>query len=223
MGCFDQQCGIRVEKHLFQKSSQNFKEVNGLNLYGWISIIYIFYLFPVAVVVEVSKWVQGNHNAIQALGKASTIYMWIFLSGIFIIRTINRLMRRFMGFYLFGVWRCPKRWKNEWEVSGGKRENVKKAWTRNIRKLIVETGSMEAISILHKEPGAGNDAFMTAHVQKFMQRDWCLCHVPREANRSADGLAKMAWDLAEGLHIHVETPVEIQSLLHADAATNLSL
>ncbi|KAE8713307.1 Xylulose 5-phosphate/phosphate translocator [Hibiscus syriacus] len=66
-----------------KKSLQNFKEVNGLNLYGCISIISLFYLFPVAVVVEGSQWVQGYHNAIQTVGKASTFYLWVLLSGIF--------------------------------------------------------------------------------------------------------------------------------------------
>ncbi|KAK8532173.1 hypothetical protein V6N13_131507 [Hibiscus sabdariffa] len=66
-----------------KKSLQSFKEVNGLNLYGWISIISLFYLFPVAVLVEGSQWVQGYHNAIQTVGKSSTFYTWVMLSGIF--------------------------------------------------------------------------------------------------------------------------------------------
>ncbi|XP_022744690.1 xylulose 5-phosphate/phosphate translocator, chloroplastic-like [Durio zibethinus] len=66
-----------------KKSLQNFKEVNGLNLYGWISIISLLYLFPVAVIVEGSQWVQGYHKAIETVGKASTFYIWVLLSGIF--------------------------------------------------------------------------------------------------------------------------------------------
>ncbi|XVF42738.1 hypothetical protein PTKIN_Ptkin01aG0388000 [Pterospermum kingtungense] len=66
-----------------KKSLQNFKEVNGLNLYGWISIISLLYLFPVAVVVEGSQWIQGYHKAIETVGKASTFYLWVLLSGIF--------------------------------------------------------------------------------------------------------------------------------------------
>ncbi|XP_010056521.2 xylulose 5-phosphate/phosphate translocator, chloroplastic [Eucalyptus grandis] len=66
-----------------KKSLQNFKEVNGLNLYGWISIISLFYLFPVAVFVEGSQWVQGYHKAIATVGKSSTFYFWVLLSGVF--------------------------------------------------------------------------------------------------------------------------------------------
>ncbi|GMI84579.1 xylulose 5-phosphate/phosphate translocator [Hibiscus trionum] len=71
-----------VLRNIYSKRSlQNFKQVNGLNLYGWISIISLFYLFPVAVLVEGPQWVQGHHNAIQRVGKASTFYMWVMLSG----------------------------------------------------------------------------------------------------------------------------------------------
>ncbi|KAI3418636.1 TPT domain-containing protein [Psidium guajava] len=66
-----------------KKSLQSFKEVNGLNLYGWISIISLFYLFPVAVFVEGSQWVQGYHKAIEAVGKSYTFYFWVMLSGVF--------------------------------------------------------------------------------------------------------------------------------------------
>lgn len=66
-----------------KKSLQSFKEVNGLNLYGCISIISLLYLFPVAIFVEGSQWIQGYHNALASVGKSSTFYMWVLVSGIF--------------------------------------------------------------------------------------------------------------------------------------------
>ncbi|PON87480.1 Triose phosphate/phosphoenolpyruvate translocator [Trema orientale] len=73
-----------VLRNIYSKRSlQSFKEVDGLNLYGWITIISLFYLFPVAVFVEGSQWVQGYHQAIAAAGKASTFYLWVLLSGVF--------------------------------------------------------------------------------------------------------------------------------------------
>lgn len=73
-----------VLRNIYSKRSlQHFKEVNGLNLYGWISIISLLYLFPVAVLVEGSQWVQGYHRAIQSVGKSSTFFFWVLLSGIF--------------------------------------------------------------------------------------------------------------------------------------------
>lgn len=43
----------------------------------------MFYLFPVAVLVEGPQWVQGYHKAIESVGKASTFYLWVMISGIF--------------------------------------------------------------------------------------------------------------------------------------------
>ncbi|KAJ4721408.1 Glucose-6-phosphate/phosphate translocator 1, chloroplastic [Melia azedarach] len=73
-----------VLRNIYSKRSlQDFKEVNGLNLYGWITIISLIYLFPVAVFVEGSQWVQGYHNAIASIGEPTTFYIWVLLSGIF--------------------------------------------------------------------------------------------------------------------------------------------
>ncbi|KAK9144109.1 hypothetical protein Sjap_004012 [Stephania japonica] len=56
-----------VLRNIYSKRSlQSFKEVNGLNLYGWISILSLLYLFPVAVFVEGSQWVGGYYKAIEA-------------------------------------------------------------------------------------------------------------------------------------------------------------
>ncbi|KAF5946539.1 hypothetical protein HYC85_016767 [Camellia sinensis] len=73
-----------VLRNIYSKRSlQSFKEVNGLNLYGWISIISLLYLFPVAVFVEGSQWVVGYQKAIETIGKPSTFYIWVILSGVF--------------------------------------------------------------------------------------------------------------------------------------------
>ncbi|KAI3828573.1 hypothetical protein L1987_02677 [Smallanthus sonchifolius] len=66
-----------------KKSLQNFKQVIGLNLYGWITILSFFYLFPVAVFVEGSQWVSGYHKAIASVGTPSTFYLWVMISGVF--------------------------------------------------------------------------------------------------------------------------------------------
>ncbi|KAK9742693.1 hypothetical protein RND81_03G191400 [Saponaria officinalis] len=66
-----------------KKSLQSFKEVNGLNFYGLISIISFIYLFPAAVFVEGSQWVQGYQKAITTIGKPMTFYMWVLIGGVF--------------------------------------------------------------------------------------------------------------------------------------------
>ncbi|KAK2394509.1 glucose-6-phosphate/phosphate translocator 1, chloroplastic [Trifolium repens] len=66
-----------------KKSLQNFKEVDGLNLYGWITILSLLYLFPVAIFVEGSQWIPGYYKALEAIGKPSTFYIWVLVSGVF--------------------------------------------------------------------------------------------------------------------------------------------
>lgn len=73
-----------VLRNIYSKRSlQSFKEIDGLNLYGCISILSLVYLFPVAVFVEGSQWVQGYHKAIASVGKPWTFYSWVLLSGVF--------------------------------------------------------------------------------------------------------------------------------------------
>ncbi|WOG95635.1 hypothetical protein DCAR_0414961 [Daucus carota subsp. sativus] len=73
-----------VLRNIYSKRSlQDFKEVDGLNLYGWITIISMCYLFPVAIFVEGSQWIGGYHKAIEAVGKPSTLYLWVMVSGLF--------------------------------------------------------------------------------------------------------------------------------------------
>lgn len=73
-----------VLRNIYSKRSlQSFKEVDGLNLYGWISIVSLFCLFPVAVFIEGSQWIQGYHHAIEAVKDTRTLYFWVVLSGVF--------------------------------------------------------------------------------------------------------------------------------------------
>lgn len=73
-----------VLRNIYSKRSlQSFREVDGLNLYGWISIISLIYLLPVAVFVEGPQWAPGYYKAIEAVGKSSTFYFWVLLSGVF--------------------------------------------------------------------------------------------------------------------------------------------
>ncbi|MFS7954287.1 putative sugar phosphate transporter domain-containing protein [Helianthus anomalus] len=74
---------IKSAKPVFSVVLQNFKQVNGLNLYGWITHMSLFYLFPVAVFVEGSQWVSGYHKAIVSIGTPPTFYLWVLISGVF--------------------------------------------------------------------------------------------------------------------------------------------
>ncbi|CAN1814787.1 Xylulose 5-phosphate/phosphate translocator, chloroplastic [Linum perenne] len=66
-----------------KKSLQNFKDIDGLNLYGMISFVSLVYLLPVAIFVEGSQWVQGYHTALAAVPNPFDFYSMVLCSGIF--------------------------------------------------------------------------------------------------------------------------------------------
>lgn len=76
-----------VLRNIYSKESlYSFKHVNGLNLYGWISIVSLVYLFPVAVLVEGKHWVGGFQKAVAVAATSSSpwsFYSWLLLSGVF--------------------------------------------------------------------------------------------------------------------------------------------
>ncbi|EHA8588018.1 Xylulose 5-phosphate/phosphate translocator, chloroplastic [Cocos nucifera] len=73
-----------VLRNIHSKHSlYDFSHVSGLNLYGWITIVSLLYLFPVAVVVEGSRWVGGVQRALAATPTPWTFYGWVLLSGVF--------------------------------------------------------------------------------------------------------------------------------------------
>nr|XP_010933043.1 xylulose 5-phosphate/phosphate translocator, chloroplastic [Elaeis guineensis] len=73
-----------VLRNIHSKHSlYDFSHVSGLNLYGWITIVSLLYLFPVAVFVEGSRWAGGVQRALAAVPTPWTFYGWVLLSGVF--------------------------------------------------------------------------------------------------------------------------------------------
>ncbi|KAJ6825247.1 xylulose 5-phosphate/phosphate translocator, chloroplastic [Iris pallida] len=66
-----------------KKSLQSFRHVDGLNLYGWISVLSFLYLFPVAVLVEGAHWALGLRQALAAVDAPWRLYWWVAVSGVF--------------------------------------------------------------------------------------------------------------------------------------------
>ncbi|XP_020595195.1 xylulose 5-phosphate/phosphate translocator, chloroplastic-like [Phalaenopsis equestris] len=73
-----------VLRNIYSKQSFNeFKHVDGINLNGWICVASLFFVFPVAFVVEGSQWVQGYRAAIVRVGSPELFCAWVLLSGLF--------------------------------------------------------------------------------------------------------------------------------------------
>ncbi|KAJ7539598.1 hypothetical protein O6H91_11G100900 [Diphasiastrum complanatum] len=61
----------------------SFSKFDGINLYGWITIPSLIYLFPAAILLEGAQWAAGYQQALATVGQPSTFYLWVILSGIF--------------------------------------------------------------------------------------------------------------------------------------------
>lgn len=73
-----------VLRNIYSKQSlSDFSDIDGLNLYGCISIVSLLYLFPVAVLVEGSKWATGFSQALTIAPSANEFYLWVLISGVF--------------------------------------------------------------------------------------------------------------------------------------------
>lgn len=73
-----------VLRNIYSKRSlKNFKQYDGINCYGWITIISTLYLAPFAVLFEGGQWVSGYKQAVTTLGDQNTLLLWIGASGIF--------------------------------------------------------------------------------------------------------------------------------------------
>ena len=65
-----------------KKQLNDFKAIDGINLYGILGIVGLFYLVPAAVYMEGSQWAAGWSAAVAKVG-AEKLYQMLFLSGIF--------------------------------------------------------------------------------------------------------------------------------------------
>ena len=65
-----------------KKQLNDFKAVDGINLYGILGIVGLFYLAPAAVYMEGSQWAAGWSAAVAKVG-AEKLYQMLFLSGVF--------------------------------------------------------------------------------------------------------------------------------------------
>ena len=65
-----------------KKQLNDFKAVDGINLYGILGIVGLFYLAPAAVYMEGSQWAAGWSAAVAKVG-AEKLCQMLFLSGVF--------------------------------------------------------------------------------------------------------------------------------------------
>jgi hypothetical protein len=53
---------------------QDFPDLGGINLYGWISIVSLVYLLPFAIVIEGPTWQSAWTTAVANVGKEKLLW-----------------------------------------------------------------------------------------------------------------------------------------------------
>ncbi|MBA0802531.1 hypothetical protein Gohar_012814, partial [Gossypium harknessii] len=86
--------------------------------------------------------------------------------------------------------------------------------------------NLENVSSICKSKLDGPKSSLIRRIQQILtfEEKWSLNYVPRESNRVADALAKMALMRDEALHMFEEPPLEIKKILKEDCTfDNLSM
>ncbi|XP_039053118.1 uncharacterized protein LOC120195062 [Hibiscus syriacus] len=88
----------------------------------------------------------------------------------------------------------------------------------HFRDIIIETDNRKSLAVVRRESDFRGASAMSTHLDCLLDRDWCLSFkfVPRERNRLADGLGRIAWSLPFGLRVFQVPPTEVHHLLQED-------
>ncbi|KAL4323510.1 hypothetical protein GQ457_11G022220 [Hibiscus cannabinus] len=72
-------------------------------------------------------------------------------------------------------------------------DSLSLAWQRGFRKVIIELDNMQVVLILNGETSALGDNFLVVRIKVLLVRQWDVPvrHIVREANKVADGLARL--------------------------------
>ncbi|CAN1850390.1 Putative ribonuclease H protein At1g65750 [Linum perenne] len=85
-------------------------------------------------------------------------------------------------------------------------QGMKLAWDLGVRKLLVQSDSKAAVTILQKEDTNHQHAILVSEFIELKSRSWevAITHVFREANCSADYLANLGHTFCLGLHLFLQ-------------------
>ncbi|KAG7536806.1 Ribonuclease H domain [Arabidopsis suecica] len=95
------------------------------------------------------------------------------------------------------------------------------AWERGITRLELEVDSEIVVGFLQKGIEDSHPLSFLVHLcYGFLSKDWIvrICHVYREANRLADGLANYAFSLHLGFHMFHSCPDDTRLILLEDGS-----
>ncbi|WCJ44200.1 RNA-directed DNA polymerase (reverse transcriptase)-related family protein [Euphorbia peplus] len=98
-------------------------------------------------------------------------------------------------------------------------EGLKMSWDMGLRKVQVEVDNQLCVDLIGRSYCTPNDvAALLMEIQEYIGRSWEInvCHIYREANRSADWMANLGDTLPLGLHLFTHAPAGVCSIVIQD-------
>ncbi|KAK9029762.1 hypothetical protein V6N11_026864 [Hibiscus sabdariffa] len=131
---------------------------------------------------------------------------------------VGGVLRDDCGEWVFGfsrkVGRCSVLLAELWAIH----DMLQHVWTLGPRKVLIESDNVEAIRILQYRSPALPDHALVFSIKELTSRAWDLIfmHVPRSANRVADGLACLGRGASFDAWCFMDPPLEIVEALSTD-------
>ncbi|KAE8729471.1 Xyloglucan galactosyltransferase KATAMARI1 [Hibiscus syriacus] len=93
------------------------------------------------------------------------------------------------------------------------------AWDLEIKDVVIETDNREVCELLCQGKTMEGNSHLISHLIEMLDRPWRLqfSHTPREANQTADAMAKIAWNMPFGANRYAIPPDAVSGLLRDDA------
>ncbi|KAL4301928.1 hypothetical protein GQ457_10G020040 [Hibiscus cannabinus] len=134
------------------------------------------------------------------------------------LAAVGWVLRDDCGEWVFGfsrkVGRCSVLLAELWAIH----DMLQHVWALGPRKVLIESDNVEAIRILQYRSPALPDHALVFSIKELTSRAWDLSfmHVPRLANRVADGLACLGRDASFDAWCFMDPPLEIVEALSTD-------
>ncbi|MBA0696590.1 hypothetical protein Goari_003132 [Gossypium aridum] len=86
--------------------------------------------------------------------------------------------------------------------------------------FIIQSDNLEVVAAISNRKLEGSNSTLVRQIRQILsvEERWCLRYVPRENNKIAYALVKMALSNVEGLDMIEDPPIEIQEVIKEDNA-----
>ncbi|KAK8600649.1 hypothetical protein V6N12_050502 [Hibiscus sabdariffa] len=97
-------------------------------------------------------------------------------------------------------------------------EGLSLSWKQGFEKVFVRSDSKQVVDLVNSPSAASSVLSLVHSIHRLRQRSWAtfVSWIPRNNNRPADAMAKLASFSDVSLHVFLELPLGVDLLLHND-------